>query len=227
MVPGERLNFPQQLRHLRRHRGFTQAKLASLSGLSRVTISHIEQGHSVAHVTITTLVKLSHALGVTPDTLLGSFAQFSPPPRSGDYSAHTDGLEPENESPSILELLRDHSAHYAAFLSHTDCMIYTCTMSGELVAFNQTFESLMGYSREELFGKYAWELLTAPSRDISYQMRMCKRQGVPLTSYRVMVLTKHQQTIPVDVITQWIYRFSEPIGIQGVARRYHLSNALQ
>ena len=98
-------------------------------------------------------------------------------------------------------------------------MVYTFNMSSELVAFNQTCELFLGYSREELSGKHAWELIAESSREISGQMRARKMEGVPVTSYRVMALTKHRQSIPLDVTTQLVYRFSKPIGIQGLARQ--------
>ncbi|MDH3602355.1 MAG: PAS domain-containing protein, partial [Candidatus Tectomicrobia bacterium] len=136
------------------------------------------------------------------------------------HSAHTELLHPEEESRSVIETLRAHAAYYTTLLAQTDFMVYTCNMSSELVAFNQTCESFLGYNREELCGKHAWELLTASSRDISSQMRVRKMEGIPVTSYRVMALTKHQQSVAVDVTTQLIYRFSQPIGIQGLARRH-------
>ena len=211
------LNLPRQLLKIRRHRGFTQAKLASLSGISRVTISHIEQSRNVSHVTIETLVRLAEALSVTTDTLLGRFTLPSMSPLSMD-DADPVGLLPEEESASVMDALRAHSAYFTTLLAQTDFMIYTFNMSSELVAFNQTYESFFGYSREELLGKHAWDLITASSRVISDQMRARKIDGLPITSYRVMALTKNQRAVPVDVTTQLIYRFAQPIGIQGMAR---------
>ena len=213
------LNLPQQLLKLRRHRGFTQAKLASLSGISRVTISHIEQSHDVSHMTIDTLVRLAQALEVTTDTLLGRVDSPRTSPLATARSVHTGLLPLEEDSTSVIEALRAHSAYYSTLLAQTDIMIYTYNMSSELVAFNQAYASFFGYRREELVGKHSWELITASSRDLSFQMRAQKMEGASVTSYRVMALTKNQRAIPVDVATQLIYRFSQPIGIQGIARR--------
>lgn len=218
MLENGSLNLSQQLLILRRHRGFTQVQLASLSGISRVTISHIEQSRNVSHVTIETLVRLAQALGVTTDTLLGRFDQSSTSPLPMAHSACSGPLHPEEESTSVTEALRTHAVYYSTLLAQTNIMIYIYNMSSELVAFNQTYASFFGYSHEELSGKHSWELITASSRDISFQMRAQKMEGVPITSYRVVALTKNQQSIPVDVTTQLIYRCSQPIGIQGIAR---------
>ena len=48
--------------------GFTQTKLADLSGVTRQMISFVEQGKRIP--TVDTLSKIAQALGVTPSSLL-------------------------------------------------------------------------------------------------------------------------------------------------------------
>ena len=58
-------------RVLQEHReaqGFTQTKLAELSGLTRQMISYVEQSKRLP--TVDTVAKLAVALGVTPSTIL-------------------------------------------------------------------------------------------------------------------------------------------------------------
>jgi transcriptional regulator with XRE-family HTH domain len=53
----------------REHKGWTQGELARASGLDRVTVANIERGASLG--AISTLYRLSCALDVTPNELLG------------------------------------------------------------------------------------------------------------------------------------------------------------
>ncbi len=61
-----RTNLPRAVRHLRRHRGWRQADLASRSGVSRQVLSRIECG-SLESVPIRTLDRLVAALGASAD----------------------------------------------------------------------------------------------------------------------------------------------------------------
>lgn len=58
-----------QIRYYRRLAGFSRNELADLMGVSPVTISNYENGHTVP--TMNTVIKLAHTLGVTADQLLG------------------------------------------------------------------------------------------------------------------------------------------------------------
>lgn len=64
----------KRLAELRRARGLTQEKLAEMTELTNNYISNIEHNRSIP--SLETLLKLCHALQVTPDAvLLGAFTQ--------------------------------------------------------------------------------------------------------------------------------------------------------
>src|SRR5256885_1354141 len=63
-MPSAVKDTPHPLRLHRGHAGLTLRGLASLSGVSYVTISHIENGHAVPHPA--TRRALAEALGVAP-----------------------------------------------------------------------------------------------------------------------------------------------------------------
>jgi len=56
------------IRTARKEKGWTQEKLAELSGINDKEVSHIEQGRR--NITIDTLVKISTAFGVSIDNLV-------------------------------------------------------------------------------------------------------------------------------------------------------------
>lgn len=57
------------LKNVREKKGYSQTKLAEVSGVSRVTINRIENGE-LQHITSDTLIKLSEALKTTTDSIL-------------------------------------------------------------------------------------------------------------------------------------------------------------
>ena len=61
-------NLAIKIKNLRNRKGFTQEQLSEESKLSLRTIQRIEKGESIPRGD--TLVKLTQALGVTPDDLL-------------------------------------------------------------------------------------------------------------------------------------------------------------
>ena len=67
---GERRKLGDRLRELRIERGMSQADAAEAAGIHAVTLARIESGSS--NVTITTLVALALAYGVTVRELFGA-----------------------------------------------------------------------------------------------------------------------------------------------------------
>jgi transcriptional regulator with XRE-family HTH domain len=63
--------FGKTLRRLRTARELTQERLAGAAGLTTGYVNTLERGMQVP--SLTTIVKLAHALGVTPSDLLSDF----------------------------------------------------------------------------------------------------------------------------------------------------------
>lgn len=70
------LAFQGRLRKTRKTKGLTQSSLAALAGLSGHAVGQLELGHQ--EPTLRTLVKLSDALSVTSDFLLGRSRESGP-----------------------------------------------------------------------------------------------------------------------------------------------------
>lgn len=67
-------NLSERLIKLRNSMGLTQAQVAELSGISQAQISRYEVG---ADITSENLIRLSSALGVSADFLLGTSDKFT------------------------------------------------------------------------------------------------------------------------------------------------------
>jgi transcriptional regulator with XRE-family HTH domain len=63
------INFDENLRNIREKKGYTQAQLADISGLSRRMIGHYET--LIKRPSIDKIQKLSKALNISTDELLG------------------------------------------------------------------------------------------------------------------------------------------------------------
>lgn len=63
-------NLAHNLRQLRELRGYTQHQLAKLAGVPRPTLGHLESG--AGNPTLTVLVRIASALGVTVDELIAA-----------------------------------------------------------------------------------------------------------------------------------------------------------
>ncbi len=96
----------ERLRAIRRERGMTQAELADLLGTHFTSVSQMERG--LRGITVQQLIKLSTALGVTPNDVLLS----GPPPnpvsrRKSRVLKRLQRLEElsDAEQKAILEIL--------------------------------------------------------------------------------------------------------------------------
>ena len=68
------LDLGERIRTLRKERGMTQAELAEKSGISRATLSKLENG-LIAQISVVTLAEILNALGYEIDiTPLNPFA---------------------------------------------------------------------------------------------------------------------------------------------------------
>lgn len=63
--------FGRTLRRVREERQLTQERLAAAANLTTSFVNHVERGMKVP--SLTTILKLAHALGVTPSELLSDF----------------------------------------------------------------------------------------------------------------------------------------------------------
>lgn len=79
--------FAENLKNLRTASGYSQAKLATLTGISQQTISWIERGMQTSP-RWETVVKLANKLNVTPVELLGDSIQ-----QATAEQTDTDGKE--------------------------------------------------------------------------------------------------------------------------------------
>ena len=82
LVPrGQLKSFPKRLRELREWRDLSQGGLAKLADIPASAISHFETGRRTP--SLRSLTRLSRALDVTPDVLLGD-------PSSEEMTRHSD-----------------------------------------------------------------------------------------------------------------------------------------
>ncbi|MCB1659725.1 MAG: helix-turn-helix transcriptional regulator [Pseudomonadales bacterium] len=62
------IDFGDNVRNIRKRKGLSQEELASRAGLHRTYIGMIERGEK--NITLSNIIKLSHALNIIPSTLL-------------------------------------------------------------------------------------------------------------------------------------------------------------
>ena len=77
-MAGDKLNYREvgkRIRRYRRAKGLSQDNLAELIGMSQVHIGHIETG--AVKMSLSALINIANALGVSPDVLLSGEAYYS------------------------------------------------------------------------------------------------------------------------------------------------------
>ncbi len=100
MVEGAALNVARNIKSLREIRGWTQQRLADLSGVPRATWAHLESGS--ANPTLSVMVKVASALQVSMDELIQ-------PPRSTVRLVKAADLERSRRTGvEITRMMPDH-----------------------------------------------------------------------------------------------------------------------
>ncbi len=97
--------------------------------------------------------------------------------------------------------------------------IVSADLRGNVVVYNRAASRLFGYAREEVVGRMTVDELYAPgvARDI---MRRIRRRGHGgegrLEAYRVEMLTKSQDEVPVNLSASLVLDGRKPIGTVGI-----------
>lgn len=186
-----------QISRMRKERVLTQAELAQLVGVSRQTIAKAESGLSFDSLKLGTIAKIFEVLGVNSE----------PPP----------WLQFSELNLSPVDILQSFTRHYA-HLSDRGTLVYAHLMTGELVAFNDTYQAVLGYPATDLMGRDVPELLTRLSCDRSHEMRAKKLAGEFVTTYVIEYTGKGGEIIKVKTTSQLIFEKDKVIGIQGRGR---------
>ena len=118
----------------------------------------------------------------------------------------------------VLDALRQSEARYRHLIEHATDIIYTHTLDGRIITINRVAESVLGYSVEELVGKFIQDVVAPEDRELSRRITEEKLQTGASITYTVHALTKAGARVPLEVNTQTIFDEGKPLAIQGIAR---------
>jgi PAS domain S-box-containing protein len=107
---------------------------------------------------------------------------------------------------------------YLALIDNADEIIYTHDLQGTFTSMNRTGEQLIGYSQEECFSLTVAQIVDPKFRNVVLQMIEHALDSQRQTFYEIEILTKHGQTLPVEVETHLIYHQGKAVEIQSIAR---------
>ncbi|HVA00254.1 MAG TPA: PAS domain S-box protein [Terriglobia bacterium] len=108
---------------------------------------------------------------------------------------------------------------YADLFENAQDAIFTNDLSGRFTSVNRAAERLTGYTREELVGMTAPQLVRPEMGDLARQeiARLTVARGDPATR-EWEIITKDGRRVPLEVSTRTIYDGDRPAGIQAIAR---------
>jgi PAS domain S-box-containing protein len=93
------------------------------------------------------------------------------------------------------------SPMYESLLEHLAEGIFTINIRWQITSFNQTAEQLTGYSREEVLGRYCWDIFRSDVCKSECPLRLTLESGITRFDQDVRMMDKSGARLPVLVNT--------------------------
>lgn len=117
------------------------------------------------------------------------------------------------------QALRESEEKYREFFEYANDYAYSHDEKMRFTAVNNMLLSATGYTREELIGISAGEILTPENQAIAHRMNAEKLRGEQrVTRYEMELTAKDGRQIPVEIVSSLIYKDGQVVGAQGIAR---------
>ncbi|MFN2515255.1 MAG: PAS domain S-box protein [Pyrinomonadaceae bacterium] len=107
---------------------------------------------------------------------------------------------------------------YLALIDNADQIIYTHDLKGTFTSMNRTGEQLIGYSQEECLSLTVAQIVSPKFLRVAEQMIEHALDSQRQAFYEIEILTKHGQSLAVEVETHLIYHQGKAVEIQSIAR---------
>lgn len=122
------------------------------------------------------------------------------------------------EEARVNSLQNKRRRRYLALIDNADQIIYTHDLKGTFTSMNRTGEQLIGYSQEECLSLTVAQIVSPKFRNVAEQMIEHALDSQRQTFYEIEILTKHGQSLLVEVETHLIYHQGKAVEIQSIAR---------
>ena len=117
--------------------------------------------------------------------------------------------------------MRESEAQYRELFENANDIVYLHDLQGRFTAANKAALQATGYSRQELLAMNVDELVAPEHRTLAREMTAKKLLGQSGSSYELVIRTKDGHSRIVDVHSRLVMRDGAPVGVQGIAARYH------
>lgn len=127
--------------------------------------------------------------------------------------------------------LKESERRYREIFENAKEALYVHDLSGRYTLVNKACEELIGYTHEEILQMSVFDVVA--SEDIDFIRNSLEQSLVDHapTTYKVDVIRKDGQRVPVEVSSRLIFREGRPVGVQCTARdiseRRHAEEALR
>jgi PAS domain S-box-containing protein len=124
-----------------------------------------------------------------------------------------------------------HERRYREILDNSSDIVYTHDLDGKLITWSKAGEIITGYKQRELSGKNLLELVPPDHREHIGAIIEAIVSGRGPVTFELVVLSKNNTPITLDVSTRAITREKKQVGVLGFARditaRKHAEEALK
>ena len=121
----------------------------------------------------------------------------------------------------IREWLRREAAlteRYRDLLENATDIVYTRDLSGNFTSWNNTAETVMGYTRAEALGMNFAQMIAPECQGFVRAALAQISEGQPFESAEIGVITKYGTRLTVELRGRLLYENGKPVGIQAIAR---------
>jgi two-component system cell cycle sensor histidine kinase/response regulator CckA len=118
----------------------------------------------------------------------------------------------------IAAELRVSEERFRDLFENANDVVYTIDLSGKMQSVNRAAETISGYTREQLLGMSAGELISPESLKMMPRMVRAKFEGQGVTNYEIEMVKKDGGRATLEISSRLIYRDGKAAGVQGIGR---------
>ena len=114
--------------------------------------------------------------------------------------------------------LKEVEIRYRELFENANDVLFITDPAGKFLSLNKAGERIGGYSREEALQMSIFDIVLPEYRDKINMMMQRKLTEDEATQYEVVIVTKNNRHVPLEVRTRLVYEGGRPVAVQGIAR---------
>ena len=122
------------------------------------------------------------------------------------------------ENARVLQSLDQYERWYLSLIEHSNDLIFTQDLEGNISSISQVVQKLTGFTPDEMVGMNFRQFIAPEYSDLLWKNMIRMLEDRQPSTIELAIVSKNRNRIRVRMTAHLVYRHGAPTGIQGVMR---------